>query len=185
MFYGIFQRVALGLPKTPAGWVIGLVSLLVLLIVTALLLIPREVSPSQLDISLLPLFNASLNGASGIFLAAGYVFIRRRQVERHRFCMLSAFSLSALFLVSYVIYHALAGSTRFTGEGWIRPVYFTVLISHITLAVLVLPLALTTLYRAWRGVFVQHRQVARWTLPIWLYVSVSGVLVYLILYHWN
>jgi putative membrane protein len=173
----------MGRPKTPAGWVIGLVSLLVLVIVAALLLIPREVSPGQLDVSALPLLNAGLNGTSGILLAAGYVFIRRRQVERHRFCMLSAFGLSALFLVSYVVYHAVAGSTSFTGQGWIRPVYFAILISHIILAALVLPLVLTTLYRAWQGTFVQHRGIARWTLPIWLYVSVSGVLVYVMLHH--
>jgi putative membrane protein len=131
--FQVVSRVVMGRPKTPAGWVIGLVSLLVLVIVAALLLIPREVSPGQLDVSALPLLNAGLNGTSGILLAAGYVFIRRRQVERHRFCMLSAFGLSALFLVSYVVYHAVAGSTSFTGQGWIRPVYFAILISHIIL----------------------------------------------------
>lgn len=183
MFRGNPQRVAISLPKTLAGWGIGIVSLLVLLIVATLLLIPREASSSQLDVSVLPLFNAGLNGASGILLVVAYVFIRRRQVSRHRFCMLSAFGLSILFLISYVIFHAIAGSTKFTGEGWIRSVYFAILISHIILAALVPPLALTTLYRTWQGAFVQHRRIARWTLPIWLYVSVSGVVVYLMLYH--
>jgi putative membrane protein len=176
---------AIRLPKITAGWLIGAISLFILLVVAALLLIPRELSFNRLDISILPLLNASLNGMSGVFLVMGYLFIRRRQVERHRFCMLSAFSLSTLFLVSYVIYHAMVGSTRFTGQNWIRPIYFTILISHIILAALVLPLALTTFYRAWRNKFAQHRQIARWTLPVWLYVSVSGVLLYLMLYHWK
>lgn len=149
------------------------------------LLVPRDIGPSQLDVSALPLLNAGLNAASGVLLVAGFLFIRCRRIGLHRLCMLAAFSLSALFLVSYVIHHAVAGSTSFTGQGWIRPIYFGILISHIILAALVLPLALTTLYRAWQGTFVQHRQIARWTLPIWLYVSVSGVVVYVMLYHWN
>lgn len=173
----------MGWPKTPVGWLIGLISLLVVVVVAGLLLIPREVASDQIDVSALPLLNAGLNGTSGVLLAVGYVFIRRRQAERHRFCMLFAFGLSALFLVSYVVYHAVAGSTSFTGQGWIRPVYFTILISHIILAALVLPLVLTTLYRAWQGTFVQHRRIARWTFPIWLYVSISGVLVYVLLHH--
>lgn len=173
------------LPKVLAGWVISAISLLVVLVVALLLLTPRQRSFNQLDVSALPMLNASLNAASAIFLMAGYGFIRRRQIAPHRFCMLSAFGLSALFLASYVAYHAIAGSTHFTGQGWIRPTYFTILISHIVLAALTLPLALTTLYRAWQRTFLRHRRIARWTLPIWLYVSVSGVLVYLMLYHWN
>lgn len=185
MFYDISQRVNVRLPKTRAGWLIGAVSLLVVLLVAILLLIPRGAPPSHLNVSALPLLNASLNAATGVLLAAGYIFIRRRQVGRHRFCMLSAFGLSTLFLAFYVIHHAMVGSIPFTGQGWLRPIYFTVLTSHIILAVLVLPLALTTLYRAWQGTFAQHRQIARWTLPIWLYVSLSGVAVYAMLYHWN
>ena len=185
MFYDISQRVNVRLPKTRASWLISAVSLLVVLIVAVLLLVPHETPSSHLDVSALPLLNASLNAASGILLAAGYVFIRRRQVEWHRFCMLAAFGLSTLFLVFYVIHHAIVGSTHFTGQGWLRPLYFTILISHIILAILVLPLALTTLYRAWQGTFVQHRQIARLTLPIWFYVSVSGVVIYVMLYHWN
>jgi putative membrane protein len=97
--------------------------------------------------------------------------------------MLLAFGLSALFLVSYVAYHAQAGSRPFTGQGWIRPLYFALLLSHIVLAAVILPFALTTLYRAWRLDFVRHVRVARWTLPVWLYVSVTGVIVYWMLYH--
>jgi len=171
------------LPKTRAGWLIGGASLLVVLAVAILLWAPRGTPASRPDLSALPRLNAALNGTSALLLSAAYVFIRRRQVRRHRLCMLSAFSLSVLFLVSYVIYHALAGSTRFAGPDWIRPIYFTILTSHIALAALVLPLALTTLYRAWQGTLVKHRRIARWTLPIWLYVSASGVVVYLMLYH--
>jgi len=176
-------RVKLRIPKTRAGWVIGGVSLLVVLVVAILLLAPRGASPRRLDLSALPLLNAGLNGASAILLSMAYLFIRHRQVRRHRVCMLAAFGLSVLFLASYVIYHAIAGSMRFAGPDWIRPIYYTILTSHIVLAALVLPLALTTLYRAWQGRFVRHRRIARWTFPIWLYVSVSGVVVYLMLYH--
>lgn len=176
-------RVHLPTPKTRAGWAIGGVSLLVVLVVAILLLAPRGASPSRPDVAALPRINAGLNGASAILLSAGYLFIRRGHVRRHRACMLTAFSLSALFLVCYVIYHAVAGSARFAGPAAARPIYFAILFSHIVLAALVLPLALTTLSRAWRGMFVRHRRLARWTLPLWLYVSVSGVVVYLMLYH--
>lgn len=178
----ISVREILRLPKTRAAWLIGAITLLVLLIVVILLTVPRDTS-QRLDVSALPALNASLNAASAILLSAAYLFIRRRQIRRHRFTMLAAFSLSVLFLVSYVIYHAVAGSTRFAGPSAVRPIYFAILISHVILAALVLPLTLTTLYRAWRGVFDQHKRIARWTLPIWLYVSLSGVVVYLMLYH--
>ena len=183
MFHGISQKITIGMPKTRVGWAISVISLLILSVVAVLLLLPREASSVGFDVSSLPLLNASLNGASGVLLAIGYVFIRRRQVEAHRVCMLSAFALSALFLIFYITYHAFAGSTSFTGQGTIRPIYFTILISHIILATLVLPLALTTLSRAWQGTFLHHRKIARWTLPIWLYVSISGVLVYVMLHY--
>jgi putative membrane protein len=172
------------LPRTRAAWLIGGVSLLVVMTVAALLTVPR-VAPSggRLDVSGLPRLNALLNAVSAILLSIAYLFIRRRRIRLHRLCMLSAFGLSALFLASYVVYHAYAGSTRFAGPDWIRPIYYVTLISHIVLAALIVPLALTTLYRALRGTFVRHRRIARWTLPIWLYVSVSGVAIYLILYH--
>ena len=176
-------RTPLRVPKTRAGWLIGGVSALVVLSVAVLLAAPRGETPGRFDVSALPRLNAALNGASAILLAVAYFFIRHRRAKAHRACMLSAFTLSALFLTSYVIYHVFAGSVAFAGPAWIRPIYLAVLISHIALAAIVLPLALTALYRAWRGRFVRHRQVARWTLPIWLYVSVSGVVIYLMLYH--
>ena len=131
----------------------------------------------------LPLLNACLNATSAALLTTGYVFIRRKRVTAHKACMASALVVSTLFLTSYVTYHALAGSRPFGGRGWIRTVYFPVLVSHIVLAVAILPLALTTVYRALRGDFARHKRIARWTLPLWLYVSVTGVLVYWMLYH--
>lgn len=127
--------------------------------------------------------NASLNGASAIFLAAGYGFIRKRRITQHKICMISAFSVSAVFLISYLVYHFRVGVVHFTGQGWIRPVYFTLLVTHTTLAVVIVPLAIVTLRRAWKGQFDRHRAIARWTLPLWLYVSVTGVVVYILLYH--
>lgn len=137
----------------------------------------------MIPIAALPTLNAIFNATSGVFLMLGFRFIRRRQIERHRFCMISASLVSTLFLISYITYHLNAGSTPFQGAGWLRPVYFTILISHAVLAVVVLPLAITTLIRALRGSFEKHRRIARWTFPIWMYVSVTGVIVYLMLYH--
>ena len=130
----------------------------------------------------LPAVNATLNGISAILLVIGYVAIRNRQVERHRKFMIGAFAVSTLFLICYVIYHANVGSRRFPGQGWIRGVYFSVLISHIVLAALVPPMAVVTLVRGLRARYDRHARLARWTLPIWLYVSVTGVVVYLMLY---
>jgi uncharacterized membrane protein YozB (DUF420 family) len=131
----------------------------------------------------LPTLNAALNATSAILLITGYVFIRRRKIAAHKVCMLSATVVSILFLVSYVIYHQAVGFTRFTGEGPIRVVYFAILIPHTILAVVaVVPLVATTLTRALKGQFDRHRRIARWTLPIWLYVSVTGVMVYWMLY---
>ncbi len=174
-------------PEVRPRLIIGSLSSIVVLLVAFLLLTPRssfaQLAPiDRADVAWLPAANALLNGASAISLLAGYWFIRRRQISRHRICMLAAFSLSTLFLISYVFYHAIAGSIQFSGVGWIRPVYYIILTSHIVLAIFILPLVLTTLYRAWREKFLLHRRVARWTLPIWLYVSVSGVVVYLLLY---
>jgi putative membrane protein len=174
----------LSLPRTRVGWIIGGISLLILLVVSFLLLIPREPLTDKLDVSALPWLNAILNGSTAVLLVIGYILIRRRQINRHRTVMITAFALSSLFLVSYVILHTVAGSTKFLGQGWIRPLYFIILISHIILSAAVLPLALTTLYQGWVRSFRQHRRIARWTYPIWLYTSISGVVVYLILYHW-
>ncbi len=134
------------------------------------------------EVTQLPTVNAALNGIAATLLAAGYVCIRRGRVDLHRRCMLAAFATSALFLVSYVAYHAQAGSRPFTGAGAARVVYFTVLVSHIVLAAAILPLAIVTLRRGLRRDDARHVALARWTLPIWLYVSVTGVVVYWMLY---
>ena len=136
----------------------------------------------MISVSQLPTLNAALNSLSAVFLFAGFLFIRVKNRDAHRVCMLAAFTCSILFLVSYLIYHYQVGSVPFKGQGWIRPVYFTILISHTILAAAVLPLALITLVRALRERFAAHRRIARWTFPIWLYVSVTGVVVYLMLY---
>ncbi|HXG88941.1 MAG TPA: DUF420 domain-containing protein [Vicinamibacterales bacterium] len=136
----------------------------------------------MIDYQSLPAVNATLNAIATMFLMAGWLFIRRRQITRHRFCMLGALVTSALFLTSYLVYHANVGSIPFRGVGAVRTVYFTILITHIILAVLIVPLALITLSRALAQRFDRHRQIARWTLPIWLYVSVTGVVIYLMLY---
>ena len=130
----------------------------------------------------LPAVNATLNAVSGVLLLIGFLLIRSGQRDRHRALMLAAFGTSALFLVCYVVYHAQVGSVRFTRQGLVRPIYFTILITHVTLAAAVLPLAIVTLTRGLNGRFRQHRAIARWTFPIWLYVSVTGVLVYVLLY---
>jgi uncharacterized membrane protein YozB (DUF420 family) len=130
----------------------------------------------------LPTLNAAFNATSALLLVFGYRFIRRRAISAHRACMLAAFTVSVIFLVSYVVYHAQVGSVHFPGTGWVRGVYFGILITHTILAALVPPLAIVTLYRALSGSFERHRRLARWTFPIWLYVSVTGVVVYLMLY---
>ena len=136
----------------------------------------------MIDYTLLPAVNATLNATSTLFLLAGWRFIRHRDMRRHRACMLSALATSALFLTSYVVYHANVGSVPFGGQGALRIVYFAILITHVILAAAILPLALVTLSRALSRRFDRHRAIARWTLPIWLYVSVTGVVIYLMLY---
>ena len=135
-----------------------------------------------MNVSDLPALNASLNGVATVFLIAGYVFIRRRQIQAHKASMLAAVTASALFLISYVIYHANAGSRPFTGTGPVRVVYFLILITHIVLAAAIVPMVLMTLARALRKRFDRHAAIARRTLPLWLYVSVTGVVIYLMLY---
>ena len=135
-----------------------------------------------MNLSSLPTLNAILNSISGLLLVTGYLLIRQRRIRAHRACMLGAFTTSTLFLISCVVYHANVGSIAFTGRGTIRAVYFTILISHIVLAASIVPLALVTLVQALRERFDRHARIARWTLPIWLYVSVTGVVVYLMLY---
>lgn len=135
-----------------------------------------------MSLSQLPALNAILNSASALMLLLGYRFIRKRKILAHRICMLGAFLTSVLFLVSYLTYHYFHPTTLFQGPGWVRPIYFFILFSHVILAVVIVPLVLTTLSRALRGQFMAHRRIARITLPLWLYVSVTGVLVYLMLY---
>ena len=130
----------------------------------------------------LPAVNATLNAMSGVLLLIAYALIRARRIEQHRRVMIAAFVASALFLVSYVVYHAQVGSVRFTRHGFVRPLYFTILVTHVTLAAVVLPMAIVTLSRGLKARYAQHRRIARWTLPIWLYVSVTGVVIYLMLY---
>jgi putative membrane protein len=168
------DRVALG--------IIAVLSLVVVLVVGGLLLGHAPGRGGRADVAALPALNALLNATSALLLVAGWVFVRRRRIAAHRACMVGAFCVSVLFLVSYVVYHALAGSRPFTGQGWVRGLYFVVLVPHIVLAAAMVPFVLTTLYRALSGDFARHARLARWTLPVWLYVSVSGVLVYYLLY---
>ena len=130
----------------------------------------------------LPALNATLNAISTVLLVTGYVFIRRGDRRKHRACMLAALTTSAMFLTSYVIYHAQVGSVPFKGTGWIRTLYFAVLIPHVILAAAIVPPVLITVSRALSAKYDKHRRIARWTLPLWLYVSVTGVIVYLMLY---
>jgi len=135
-----------------------------------------------MQVSDLPALNATLNGLAAIFLTVGYVQIRRGRQDLHKRCMLAALVTSALFLVSYVIYHLNIGSRPFPGQGAIRVIYFSILITHVVLAAATLPLALVTAARGLKGQYSRHVRIARWTLPIWLYVSVTGVVIYLMLY---
>lgn len=141
---------------------------------------------SYLDIA--PTINAVLNGTAAILLICGRVLISKRRIETHKRVMIAAFLTSALFLVNYLTYHAMIhGSKHFTGQGWIRPVYFTILLTHTVLAAAIVPLVLMSLSRGLKRQDVRHRAVSRWTFPLWLYVSVTGVVIYVILYRitWN
>jgi uncharacterized membrane protein YozB (DUF420 family) len=133
-------------------------------------------------ISDLPALNATLNGIAAMLLVSGYLLIKRGRQQQHQWCMIGALATSALFLISYVTYHLNAGSRPFQGQGAIRPVYFAILITHVVLAAIIVPLALVTATRGLRAQFDRHVRIARWTFPIWLYVSVTGVVIYLMLY---
>jgi uncharacterized membrane protein YozB (DUF420 family) len=136
-----------------------------------------------MDYSVFPAINATLNGASACLLFLGRALIARKRIAQHRAVMLTALGTSTLFLVSYLYYHAHVGSVHFRGQGWVRPLYFTILISHTILAAAIVPLVLITLNRALKARFPAHRSIARWTFPLWLYVSITGVVIYLMLYH--
>ena len=131
--------------------------------------------------SLAPL-NAILNGSATVLLLAGFVFIKQKRIAAHRACMIGAMVMSTLFLTSYLIFHYHVGDVRFSGQGAIRPVYFAILIPHIILAGVIVPLAIGTIWFALRGRFIRHRRIARWTWPLWMYVSVTGVIIYFLLY---
>lgn len=135
------------------------------------------------DYTIFPVINATLNGTSAALLATGRILIGHGRVMAHRACMIAAVACSTAFLLSYLWYHAHVGSVRFQGQGMVRPVYFTILISHTLLAATVVPLVIITLARGLQGRFDRHRAIARWTYPIWLYVSVTGVVIYIMLYH--
>jgi len=136
---------------------------------------------SRVDLSFLPAVNAGFNALAASFLVAGYVAIKRKAQRVHKYCMVSAFAASSLFLICYVIYHYVHGDTRFQGTGAMRVVYLLVLASHVLLSMSVVPLALTSFYFAYRRAFVKHKKVTRWALPIWLYVSVTGVIIFFML----
>jgi uncharacterized membrane protein YozB (DUF420 family) len=140
------------------------------------------VQGAHMNINTLPMINAGLNGTSAVLLLTGYSFIRRGNRQAHRFCMVTAFGVSVVFLISYLVHHALAGIIHYQGQGWMRQLYFFILTTHTILAVAVPVLAILTLRRALKGDFEKHRKIARITFPIWLYVSVTGVIVYFMLY---
>lgn len=168
--------------------IIVILSIAIPVVVATLLALPGA-GDVGLDLGIFPKLNAVLNATVSVLLVWGFLVIKQYQrtrnaglIQRHMRIQLGAFGLSALFLVSYVIYHALsADQATFGGEGWIRPVYFTILITHIVLAALILPLILFTLYRGLSGEYDRHRKLARWTFPLWLYVSVTGVAVYVMM----
>ena len=135
-----------------------------------------------MTVSDLPALNATLNATSAVLLTTGWILIRRGRIAQHRAVMIAAVCTSVLFLISYLVYHAQVGSVRFTKQGPIRAVYFTILLTHTVLAAAIVPLVLITLTRGLRGRYERHRRIARWTMPLWLYVSVTGVIVYLMLY---
>jgi putative membrane protein len=158
------------------------VSIVVIALVGFMMLFPQALSfGSGVDVKYLPPFHAFLNGSTAVLLASGFAAILKKNVRLHKTLMVSAFMLSSLFLISYVIYHSQAPSTKFGGDGAIRGIYFFILITHIVLASVILPLALFTITRAWRAEFTKHKRIARWTLPLWLYVAVTGVVVYLMM----
>jgi len=140
--------------------------------------------PVPEQFTIFPRLNAALNGTSAILLLTGRWLVSQRRIAAHRAVMLTAVGTSTVFLISYLYYHAHVGSVHFLGTGWSRPVYFSILISHTMLAATIVPLVIITLSRALRRRFPQHRAIARWTFPLWLYVSITGVIIYFMLYRW-
>ncbi len=161
--------------------VVGTLSAVIPLVVAVLLFMPKSQASPGFNVYVLPKINAFINSTVTVLLLAGYIFIRRRQVRRHKAAMLGAFVLSSVFLVSYVVYHFLAESTKFGGEGWVKSVYVFILSTHILLATTIVPLALFSIVHGLSEKFDKHRKIAKITLPIWLYVSITGVVVYLMI----
>jgi putative membrane protein len=155
------------------------VSILIPIVVAILMRLPGQQVFG--DLSILPLFHATLNGITAVCLVSGFILILNKKRAAHKFCMLAALSLSSVFLVSYVIYHFDAGHVAYNGVGTIRTVYLTILVSHIILATAILPLALFTVYRGLTDQLDKHRRIAKWTLPIWLYVAITGVVIYVMM----
>ena len=162
---------------------IVILSVIIPIVVAALMFLPDSLRLSfgGADLRSLPFFHAVLNGSTAILLFVGFVWIKNKKITLHRIAMISAFLLSAIFLVSYVISKLSNSPTPFGGEGWLRPVYYFILISHILLSIPVLPLALLAIYRGFTGEFQKHIKIVKWTFPIWLYVAITGVLVYILM----
>jgi len=163
-------------------FIIAALSFVVVVAVAFLIYRSQDISVSHPGIYILPKLNAFLNGSVTLLLITGYIFIRNKNRIAHRFCMITAFIFSSCFLVSYILYHFNAVETHFgSTDATIRAIYFFILITHITLATIIVPMTLLTLYRIWRNEIPKHRKIAKWTLPIWLYVSITGVVVYLMI----
>ena len=176
---------SLSLSGTKAAAFIGAASLCVLAFLFWLLYFRGAAAHESELVTLLPAANASFNALSSIFLIAGYIAVRRRRLRAHVQFMFTALGSSTMFLIGYITYHSFHGDTKFQGAGAIRPVYFFILISHIVLSAVVVPMILTSLYLSLSGKLATHKRVSRWTLPIWLYVSVTGVLIFAMLKIWN
>lgn len=161
--------------------IIGILSVTVPVLVAVLMFMPQTGKMGDLNVSFLPHLNAVLNSATAIALISGYTFIKKGNTRYHTTAMITAFVLSSLFLISYVIYHYQAPSTKFLGEGFIRGIYFLILITHIILAAIVVPFVLLSIYFAITKQFIKHKKIVKWTFPIWLYVAITGVIVYLMI----
>ncbi|MCX7929207.1 MAG: DUF420 domain-containing protein [Chlorobi bacterium] len=180
------KRSIVGMSDHTLRIVISAVAIVISALVAFIILNPGVLRFGTVDVSYAPAFHAFINGTVAVLLSIGYWAIRRRKITIHRTLMLSAFALSTLFLISYVIYHTQkAEPVYFSGTGLARVVYLLILVTHIILAAVIVPLALFTIVRAWRNEFARHRRIAQWTLPLWLYVALSGVAVYVMLYAWR
>ena len=161
--------------------IITTLSVLIPVVVAVLMVIPKADTAGNLKVSSLPLFHATLNGCTAFMLMVGYYFMKQKNVKMHRLSMLTAFALSSVFLISYVLYHYTTPSSKFGGEGIIRPIYFFILLTRILLATTIVPLALLSIYRGLNNQIEQHKKISKFTFPIWLYVAITGVVVYVMM----